>query len=61
MTLVAPSYLDRPLCPVPGCERTCQLSAKPGTFGGKYQYLKTCHKHSVNDLLAFRAAIKQTK
>lgn len=42
--------LDRPLCPVPGCERLCQLASKPGKGDVKTQYLKTCNRHTTNDI-----------
>jgi hypothetical protein len=39
------------ICLVPGCGRICQTYAKAGMFGGKQQYLKTCGRHSITDLL----------
>ena len=41
--------LNRPLCIVLKCGRWCQEYAKPGMFGGKSMYLKTCSRHSVFD------------
>lgn len=57
--MALPIDLNRPLCPIPGCERLCQIASKPGQGGGDTQYLKTCNRHSVNDLPVIN--IKRTK
>ena len=60
--MASPKEPDRPihpLCIVPKCSRLCQEYAKPGMFGGKAMYLKTCSRHTMDDLPV--GNIKKTK
>lgn len=53
-----PLDMDRPFCPVSGCKRLCQLASTPGKGAGKNQYLKTCNRHNINDIVINKPIMK---
>ena len=49
-----PNLLDRPICPVSGCENWRQKYS----ITGKVSYLKTCRRHTYKDIKNERTNVK---